>query len=109
MPIGRVGWYDPAHASTRVRHITLIARDHVDMCVCDSLTSGTAVVQANVEVVWRVSSGQLGANIADSSPDARQHIGSKVEQAGDVSARHDERMAFRHQEGIGQYEQVWRF
>ena len=54
--------YDMPHTAARVRHITAVARDDVDMQVPDSLPGGRAGVEADVIAVGRATQCRAGAS-----------------------------------------------
>ena len=70
LPVGRVVGNHPPDATTGVRHIAVPAGNDVHVGVLDGLTCGQAVIEANVEAIWRFQSGEQPlAHLSHQLPD----------------------------------------
>ena len=92
---------DMPHAAARVRHITAVTRDDVDMQVSDSLPGGRAGVEADVIAVGLQLGVEPTLDLVDESEDVRPLIVSSLPPGSDHASRHHEGMSRADREAIG--------
>ena len=92
------------NTAARVRDVTGVTRDDMDMKMSDSLPGGSARVEADVVPVWPQLGVEPALYLVDEGEDVGPLVVSSVPPSRDHAARQDEGMARADREAVGDSE-----
>ena len=97
-----------AHAA-RIGHLSVAPRNDVDMCVCNGLAGGEAIVESDVKAVRFEVGEQALSNLTNHLPYSLLVGHGELVNAANVLARDDQSVASRHWIGIREGDRLFRF